>query len=300
MNPSPVSASLWMLASSIAFTAMSAFTHALGGRCPWPVVAFSRAILAFVFASLLVRPAKARFIVLRPRSIWLRSIAGSCSMLLTFYALPRLPLANTAVLTNTSPLWIGLLSWPILGKPPTRGVWAAILVSLFGVAIILRPERDVDVWASAAAAGAAVCSAFAMMGLHRVAALDHRAVVAHFSATAAFFTFLASITVGGGRFPPVPDDVLVWQLLLAVGLTATVGQLCMTRAYARGQPASIAVVGLSQVVFGLIIDVVFWNRHIDGWTLLGIALVVIPTGCLMSATRREFIPPRERRLSSIG
>ena len=29
-------------------------------------------------------------------------------MLLTFYALPRLPLANTAVLTNTAPLWIGL------------------------------------------------------------------------------------------------------------------------------------------------------------------------------------------------
>jgi drug/metabolite transporter (DMT)-like permease len=199
--------------------------------------------------------------------------------------LPRLPLANTAVLTNTAPLWIGLLSWPILGKPPTKGVWAAIVVSLFGVALILRPEREVDVWASAAAAGAAVSSAFAMMGLHRVAALDHRAVVAHFSATAALFTFLASIAFGGGRFPTVPDDARVWQLLIAVGLTATVGQLCMTRAYARGNPASVAVVGLSQVVFGLIIDVVFWNRHVDVWTLLGIALVAVPTGCLMTSRR---------------
>jgi drug/metabolite transporter (DMT)-like permease len=285
MNVNPFSASMWMLASSVAFTAMSTFTHALAGRCPWPVVAFSRAILAFVFASMLVHRAKARFIIMRPRSIWLRSLAGSCSMLLTFYALPRLPLANTAVLTNTAPLWIGLLSWPILGKPPTKGVWAAIVVSLFGVALILRPEREVDVWASAAAAGAAVSSAFAMMGLHRVAALDHRAVVAHFSATAALFTFLASIAFGGGRFPTVPDDARVWQLLIAVGLTATVGQLCMTRAYARGNPASVAVVGLSQVVFGLIIDVVFWNRHVDVWTLLGIALVAVPTGCLMTSRR---------------
>jgi drug/metabolite transporter (DMT)-like permease len=153
------------------------------------------------------------------------------------------------------------------------------------VALILRPEREVDVWASAAAAGAAVSSAFAMMGLHRVAALDHRAVVAHFSATAALFTFLASIAFGGGRFPTVPDDARVWQLLIAVGLTATVGQLCMTRAYARGNPASVAVVGLSQVVFGLIIDVVFWNRHVDVWTLLGIALVAVPTGCLMTSRR---------------
>src|SRR5262245_44541126 len=241
MTPSPLSASLWMLASSVAFTAMSTFAHSLAGKCAWPVVAFSRAVIAFLLASLLVHRANARFIVLRPKSIWLRSIAGSCSMLLTFYALPRLPLANTAVLTNTAPLWIGLLSWPILGKPPTRGVWAAIFVSLIGVAIILRPERDVDVGASAAAAGAAICTGFAMMGLHRVAALDHRAVVAHFSATAAFFTFIASIAFGGGRFPPVPDDVVVWQLLVAVGLTATVGQLCMTRAYTKRHPAKVAV-----------------------------------------------------------
>jgi drug/metabolite transporter (DMT)-like permease len=204
-------------------------------------------------------------------------------MLLTFYALPRLPLANTAVLTNTAPLWIGLLSWPILGKPPKRGVWAAILVSLLGVAIIQRPERDVDPWASAAAAGAAVSTAFAMMGLHRVASLDHRAVVAHFSATAAFFTFIASIVFGGGSFPPVPDDVRVWQLLVAVGLTATVGQLCMTRAYSKGHPANVAVVGLSQVVFGLIIDVVIWNRHVDVWTLVGIALIAVPTGFIMTS-----------------
>jgi drug/metabolite transporter (DMT)-like permease len=285
MNANPLSASLWMLASSVAFTAMSTFTHALADRCPWPVVAFSRAILAFTFASLLVRRAKARFIILRPKSIWLRSLAGSCSMLLTFYALPRLPLANTAVLTNTAPIWIGLLSWPLLGKPPSKGVWAAILVSLIGVMIILRPERDVDVGASVAAAGAAICTGFAMMGLHRVAALDHRAVVAHFSATAAFFTFLASLAFGGGRFPPVPNDVLVWQLLIAVGLTATVGQLCMTRAYAKGHPASVSVIGLSQVVFGLIIDVVFWHRHVDGWTLLGIGLVAVPTGCLMASRR---------------
>jgi drug/metabolite transporter (DMT)-like permease len=285
MTHSPLSASLWMLASCVAFTAMSAMAHALGDRCPWPVVAFSRAVLAFLFASLLVRRAKARFIIWRPRSIWLRSVAGSCSMLLTFYALPRLPLANTAVLTNTAPLWIGLLSWPILGKSPSRGVWAAILLSLVGVAAIQRPERDVDPWASAAAAGAAVCTSFAMIGLHRVSALDHRAVVAHFSATAAFFTFAASVAVGGGRFPPLPDDVRVWQLLVAVGLAATIGQLCMTRAYAKAPPANVAVVGLSQVVFGLILDVTMWGRPIDGWTLVGIGLIAVPTGYVMASKR---------------
>jgi len=282
MTPAPFAASLWMLASCVAFTAMSAMAHALGGRCSWPVVAFSRAVLAFLFASLLVRRARARFIIWRPRSIWLRSIAGSCSMLLTFYALPRLPLANTAVLTNTAPLWIGLLSWPVLGKAPTRSVWVAILLSLVGVAIIQRPERDVDPFASAAAAGAAVCTSFAMMGLHRVAALDHRAVVAHFSATAAVFTFAASLVVGGGHFPAPPDDVRVWQLLVAVGLSATIGQLFMTRAYAKAHPANVAVVGLSQVVFGLILDVVLWGRPVDAWTLIGIALVAGPTGWVMA------------------
>jgi drug/metabolite transporter (DMT)-like permease len=274
MKHAPISASMWMLASCVAFTAMSAFAHSLAGKCPWPVVAFSRAVLAFFFASLLLKRAKARFILWKPKSIWLRSLMGSCSMLLTFYALPRLPLANTAVLTNTAPIWIALLSWPMLGKPPSRGVWIAIAVSMIGVAVILRPETDVDPLASAAAAGAAVCTSFAMMGLHRVASLDHRAVVAHFSATAAFFTFIACLGVGGGRFPPLPNDVMVWQLLVAVGLSATIGQLCMTRAYSKGHPANVAVVGLSQVVFGIVLDVLFWNRTFDVWTLLGIGLVL--------------------------
>ena len=53
-----------------------------------------------------------------------------------------------------------------------------------------------------------------------------------------------------------------WPLLqlLGVGLSATVGQIFLTKAFTVGPPAQLSVVGLSQVVFALLLEVVLWGR----------------------------------------
>jgi drug/metabolite transporter (DMT)-like permease len=85
--------------------------------------------------------------------------------------------------------------------------------------------------------------------------------------------------------PPAPAafdssaDVLPITLgvLLAVGISATVGQLFLTKAFAVGPPARVSVVALSQVVFGVAFDLWLWQRTLELMTLLGILLVMIPT-----------------------
>jgi drug/metabolite transporter (DMT)-like permease len=279
---------LWMLASAAAFTAMGAFTQALAGRAAWSLVAFVRAVLAFVFAAALVRQAGAEFVVWRPPSIWLRSLSGSASLVLTFYALPRLPMANVLTLTNMAPIWIAILSWPLLGQRLSASVWAAVAAGVCGATLVQRPEagllagESTDPWAPWSALAASVMTAFAMIGLHKVKHLDGRAIVAHFSAVAAVVAGLTCIATSDRGFPPLPQDGLTWLLLLLVGASATAGQIFMTRAYAGGQPARVAVVGLSQVVFGLTIDLAYWHRSFDGWTLLGMALIVVPSGWIMA------------------
>jgi drug/metabolite transporter (DMT)-like permease len=73
--------------------------------------------------------------------------------------------------------------------------------------------------------------------------------------------------------------------LLGTGLCAAVGQLFLTRAYADGTPSKVAVVGLSQVVFSLGLDVLLFNHEIDAATLLGIGLVVGPTAWVLVRQR---------------
>jgi drug/metabolite transporter (DMT)-like permease len=127
----------------------------------------------------------------------------------------------------------------------------------------------------AAAILSSITSAIALIGLHQVREIDPRAIVAHFSAVA------LACCVGALLFFPrhhalvlEPRTVL---LLLGVGATATVGQLCLTLAFSAGPPARVSVVGLSQVGFMMLLEMIFWRRHFDAFTLVGIGLVMAPT-----------------------
>jgi drug/metabolite transporter (DMT)-like permease len=70
-------------------------------------------------------------------------------------------------------------------------------------------------------------------------------------------------------------------MLLIVGGTATVGQIFLTRAFATGTPAKVSIVALTQVVFSMVIELVVWQRPFGLATLLGFALVLIPTAWVL-------------------
>jgi drug/metabolite transporter (DMT)-like permease len=274
-----------MLAGSGLFAIMSAFAHALGERCDWPWVALVRSILVWLLALGLAWSAGVRLVWLRPLTLWWRSLAGSLSMLCTFYALTHLPISDVLTLTNTFPLWVAVLSWPLLGEVPHPRVWVAVAFGLLGIVILEEPRLLAGNWATLMAVLASVFTAIAMLGLNRLQALDPRAVVVHFSAVATLFGGLA---IGLFETRAVGDNdwgwVTLW-LLLGVGVTATVGQVFLTKAFAAGAPAEVAVVGLSQVVFAWLIDVWWWQRPLTSSAVVGTGLILAPTAWLLLSKR---------------
>jgi drug/metabolite transporter (DMT)-like permease len=86
---------------------------------------------------------------------------------------------------------------------------------------------------------------------------------------------------GAADLRPLAEPVPL-LLLLAVGATATAGQVCVTNAYVSGQPARVAVVGLTQIVFALGLDLTFGSPGIHPETLGGIALILAPTAWVMA------------------
>src|SRR5260370_29860811 len=108
----PARPALWMISGAFLFATMGSITHALGSRCDWPTIAVVRAGFMFVAAVIVARAAGATLVVWRPRSLWMRSLAGSFSLVCSFYALTRqLPVGDVLTLTNTYPIWIVALSW---------------------------------------------------------------------------------------------------------------------------------------------------------------------------------------------
>ncbi|HEX8281790.1 MAG TPA: DMT family transporter [Pyrinomonadaceae bacterium] len=280
---------LFMLLSSLAFATMGAFSHMAGERCDWHLVAVARSSLAFLFTLTLSVASGVRLAVFRPALLWMRSVAGSLGVLFAFYALTHLPVSTALTLSNTVPVWVTLLAWPVLGQRPRAAVWVAIVTGLAGIVLIQRPEAGGDRLAAGLALANAFSTSVSMIGLNRLGGVDARAVVTHFSGVATVFT-VAFMLLAGGRvdYAPLADAGTLW-LLLGVGLAATVGQLAMTKAFALGSPSRVSVVGLMQIVFALVFDLLLWQRHFGPLVVLGIALVVAPSAWLMlrSPLRRQ-------------
>jgi len=270
-----------MLCAAAAFTLMGAQAHALGKDCPWPVIALARTGLALFFTWMLARWSGTRLALWRPRTLWIRSIAGSISLLCTFYALTRLPVADVLTLTNMFPVWVALLSWLHEQSPPSLGIVGAIGVGVAGVFLVQQPHLAAGNLASIAALVASLATAVAMLGLHRLSDIDFRAIVVHFSAVSMVLVIAALFVFGP---LPTPSNLLrpaTLAMLLGVGVSATIGQVFLTKAFTLGPPSKVSVVGLCQVGFGMLCDVIIWNRTFNAASLVGMVLVIAPTAWLL-------------------
>jgi drug/metabolite transporter (DMT)-like permease len=289
-------ASLYILGASFALATMGSLTHAIGPRCDWLVVSLVRAVVMLVTAATLARSSGSALLVLRPRTLWVRSLAGSCSLVCNFYALTRLPVADAITLFSIQPLWIVLISAVFLRRTPRPAELIGVSLGLAGVVLIERPHLSGDRLAAIVALLSSVSSAVAMLGLHRLRHLDSRSVVAHFAGVASLVS-LAWLVLRGDPLSPALREPSTWAYLIAIGATGTLGQILLTRAYAVGSPAKVAIAGLSQVVFAMGYDVALWGRSIDPTTLAGFALVLVPTTWLSLRSVRTK-PPRTSDIES--
>jgi len=292
-NDAPIEVELelayvWMLISAFSFATMGAMAHALREEVDWQIVALSRAFVTLVIfgAAAVMAGVKLRF--WKPRSLWMRSVPGGVSLVCTFFALAHLPVSVVITLSNLSPIWITLLSWPLLRLPPRRGVWLAVLTGVVGVALVQQPQLAHGNYAVLVAVGGSFSIALAMIALHRLQDVDTRVVVFHFSLVA--FTFAVATLFFADEWtvsPRILLDVRIIAMLLAVGIAATFGQLFLTLAFAAGPPSEVAIVGLTQVVFAFGYDTWISGHTFDWMTLLGMTLVVTPTAWLLVTAKRR-------------
>jgi len=285
----------YILTSCVWFSVMALLTHEVNLEgCPWLVVATVRSALATIIAFVLAMILGIPLVFLRPRMLWIRSLAGSCSMLATFYALGNMLVSDVLTITNTFPIWVALLSWPLAREKPSAGVWIAVLCSVSGVMIALQPDQEGFAWKPALSAfGASFFTAVAMLGINRLRGVASLAVVVHFSAVST----LAALAALGIQTLTWPDslDVQTFErgdvlaMLLAVGVTAAIGQVFLTRAYATGSPTKVSVVALSQVLLVMAVEAWLGRKEITPPVILGTFLVLGPVAWLMARERR---PPK--------
>ncbi len=279
---------LWMLVSAFSFATMGALAHALRDNVDWQIVALVRAFVTLVVFGVAAVLAGVRLHFWKPRSLWVRSLPGGVSLVCTFFALAHLPVSIVITLTNIYPIWVALLSWPLLRQRPRKSVWLAVLAGIVGVALVQQPQAAAGNYAVLVAVLGSFTIALAMIALHRLQDMSTQVVVFHFSLVALMFALASMFCFGQWTVSPnVLFDGWVMLTLLGVGLAATVGQLFLTLAFAAGPPSEVAVVSLTQVLFAFGYDTLIWGYAFRAATLVGMALVVAPTLWFMATARRR-------------
>jgi drug/metabolite transporter (DMT)-like permease len=287
------SAYLCMLLSAASFSVMSFVTHELRHSLNWQTIALVRTAIALVLVIALARGAGVHLVLFRPGTLWIRSLAGSVALLANFYSMTHYPISEVLALSNMFPLWVAVLSWPVLGERPKLDVWLAAGIGVVGVYFLQQQpaipaaETQFGVLPVITAVTASLASAIAMLGLHKLKGVDTRAIVAHFSGVSMACSAAAILFMSTPMLTtPITAQTLV--LLAVVGISATAGQILLTKAFASGPPAQVSVVSLSQVAFSMVLETAFHGRAFSPTTLLGLALVVLPTAWVL--TRKHTSP----------
>ncbi|MGE5339234.1 MAG: DMT family transporter [Gemmatimonadota bacterium] len=267
--------SLWMLVSCLLFAVMGVCVKFAAQQYGVMELVFYRGVIGCCGIALFVRMQGGSLATSVPWLHLRRGAVGTMSLALWLYATTVLPLGTAMTLNYSSPLFLAAFSVAaaLMARRPVNWPMAAVVVVGFiGVLLVLQPSFD-DAQSNGALAGLAsgVMAALAFWHVKELARLGEPEwrIVFYFSASGVGLGLIGALTTGFS-----PHTLRGVALLLAVGLTATLAQLAMTRAYGRGRTLLAANLQFSAIVFAALLGLLVFDDRITppGW--LGIVLII--------------------------
>jgi drug/metabolite transporter (DMT)-like permease len=291
---------LCMLAACALFTLMSSIIKSLGDRVPFPEQMFFRSALAIPVVMLIVlRAQRGRGVIgaLRTKRFGghvLRACTGTGATACSFYALTVLPLAEQAALTNSTPLFVTLLSIPFLGEKVGLHRGGAVLLGFVGIMVIAIGQGAF----SGDMAGAAKYG-FIAATVHGLFSAATTMMVRSLSATEASTTItlwqsiLMSALIGLALpFFWVTPSLHDFMLLLLIGGMGGVAQVLLTEAWASAQVSALAPYSYSSLLWAILFGWLLFGDVPGAATIAGAVLIVAASLYIL---HREIVLGRRRR-----
>ncbi|HQR20830.1 MAG TPA: DMT family transporter [Burkholderiaceae bacterium] len=267
---------LWMLVAAALFSVMGAMVKFAIQQYGVLEVVFYRSLIGVVVIYAFVRWRRTTLATPVAREHLTRGAVGTAALSLWFYATGALPLGTAMTLNYTSPLFLAALAAGVAMRTGERIDWrlvAAILVGFVGIVLLLQPTYSSE-QALAAAAGlvSGVLSAVAYWYVRTLGQLGEPEwrTVFYFALSGTVIGFIGTAVQGFS-----PHDARGVALLVGVGITATLAQLAMTRAYAYGHTLVVANLQFVAVVAASLLGIAVFGDHIPltGW--IGIAIIIL-------------------------
>jgi S-adenosylmethionine uptake transporter len=284
---------LWMLLASFLFATMGVGIKVASASYSTAELVFYRGLVSLVFMGVVLR---ARGVSLRtpvPMMHAWRSVIGVLSLGSWFYAIAHLPLATAMTLNYMSGVWVAafVVGGALLyGQAQRQGpLMLTVLASFVGVVMMMRPTLEQNqLFAGLIGLLSGLGAALAYMQVTAMGkAGEPEGRTVFYFALGTTVVGLAGVVVTG----VTPWATVRWQAaawLVPIGVLASLGQWCMTRAFSRGATLLVANLQYAGIVFAAIYSLVLFGDQIAliGWAGMG---VIVASGLAATALRSRVI-----------
>jgi len=260
----------WMLLTGLLFVGVTAIVKHVGSGIPAAEAAFLRYALGLVFILPMLGAMWRAGLDRRAALLFgARGAAHSIGVMLWFFAMTQIPLAEVTAMNYISPVYVTVGAALFLGEKLAARRIVAVGFALLGALIILRPGvREVSAGHLAMLVNAVLFAASYLIAKTMADRVSPAVVVGWLSIT---------VTIG---LAPFAYMVWVWPSwsdvgwLFLVAAFATAGHFTMTLAFRAAPVAVTQPVAFLQLVWATSLGALVFAEPVDGWVVFGGVLIL--------------------------
>jgi len=280
----------YMLISSFLFSFTGGFAKELSTYVSSLEVVFFRNITGVIIILYAIYKSPLNQKGGKPFLLFIRGFIGFSALLMYFYNIANIPLAEAQTFSKISPIFTAIFSYLILREKLSTKAWIGVFIGFFGVLFVTGfdvtnlSKTDWFGILSGVGAGLAYTSIRELRKYY-----DNRSIVLSFMLVGTIGPiilmilgeFYTSDTLDWIVSPFVMPTGWAWFHILGLGIFATGSQIYMTKAYALAQGGVVGTISYSTILFSIFIGMYLGDLFPSTELFIGIGFIVI-SGVLVS------------------
>lgn len=198
------------------------------------------------------------------------------------WSLAELPLATAITMLFASPIFMVILSAPLLGERIGRHRWIAVIGGFVGVLIILRPGGASFQWALLLPLLAAMVNALRDVLTRKLARTETSIAILFWSNIILMAGGFATLPMG---WAPVSTHDAFW--FIAAGIFNGTAHFCIIDALRTGEASVLAPIRYTALLWAALLGFLVWGEVPELWLLAGAAVIVGSSLYMIRAERRR-------------
>ncbi len=274
------------LGAAFFLTTMNIITKILVEDLDPVVVAFWRNLFAFAFLIIGFYATNKTSLMhtTRLKDHVFRGIIGTLGLILAIWMFSLMPVTEGTIIGFTSPLFVIMLSYPLLREKVGKYRVIATLFGLLGIIFMVGFDHSgLNSYGLMVGLGFALCNALVLIMLRQLGKTEN--------AMTTVFYFMGIGLVMTALYLPFASKILpefsVWYLVFGLGVFGTASLILKTESYRHAPATVIAPIAYTMLLWSAFFDYIIWNHVAPTNVWIGASIIIISNIIILWRERRH-------------